>query len=70
MGKVKYLKKCLAFLCLEHNNIKMEEWKMKELENVMSQLEKETKKKEQADTKRKVEKGGVFEAFEREITGR
>lgn len=60
---------------------------MKELENVMSQLEKETKKKEQAenkikqlrqkksqlkrkaDTKRKVEKGGVFEAFERKITG-
>ncbi|HFH9925025.1 TPA: hypothetical protein ACGOO8_002099 [Streptococcus suis] len=60
---------------------------MKELENVMSQLEKETKKKEQAenkikqlrqkksqlkrkaDTKRKVEKGGVFEAFEGEITG-
>ena len=60
---------------------------MKELENVMSQLEKENKKKEQAenkikqlrqkksqlkrkaDTKRKVEKGGVFEAFEREITG-
>lgn len=60
---------------------------MKELDNVMSQLEKETKKKEQAenkikqlrqkksqlkrkaDTKRKVEKGGVFEAFEREITG-
>ena len=60
---------------------------MKELENVMSQLERETKKKEQAenkikqlrqkksqlkrkaDTKRKVEKGGVFEAFEREITG-
>ena len=61
---------------------------MKELENVMSQLEKETKKKEQAenkikllkqkksklkrsaDTKKKVQKGGVFEAFEREITGR
>ena len=61
---------------------------MKELENVMSQLEKETKKKEQAEnkikllkqkksklkrnaeTKRKVQKGGVFEAFEREITGR
>jgi len=53
---------------------------MKELENVMSQLEKETKKKEQAenkikqlrqkksqlkrkaDTKRKVEKGGVLMA--------
>lgn len=65
----------------------MEEIKMKELENVMSQLEKETKKKEQAenkikqlrqkksqlkrkaDTKRKVEKGGVFEKFEKQITG-
>ena len=52
----------------------------------MSQLERETKKKEQAEnkikllkqkkskfkrnaeTKRKVQKGGVFEAFEREIT--
>ena len=60
---------------------------MKEVENVMSQLEKETKKKEQAenkikqlrqkksqlkrkaDTKRKVEKGGVFEKFEKQITG-
>ena len=60
---------------------------MKELENVMSQLEKETKKKEQvenkikqlrqkksqlkrkADTKRKVEKGDVFEKFEKQITG-
>ena len=60
---------------------------MKELENVMNQLEKETKKKEQvenkikqlrqkksqlkrkADTKRKVEKGGVFEKFEKQITG-
>ncbi|HER0809429.1 TPA: hypothetical protein VJE07_001071 [Streptococcus pyogenes] len=61
---------------------------MKELENVISQLEKETKKKEQAenkikqlrqkkshlkrkaDTQRKIKKGGVFESFEREITGR
>ena len=60
---------------------------MKELDNVISQLEKETKKKEQAennikllkqkksklkrsaDTKRKVEKGGIFEKFERQITG-
>ena len=60
---------------------------MKELENIMSQLEKETKKKEQAenkikqlrqkksqlkrkaDTKRKVEKGGVFEKFEKQVTG-
>lgn len=60
---------------------------MKELENVMSKLEKATKKKEQmdnqikllkqrekklkrsAETQRKIRKGGVFEAFEREITG-
>ena len=61
---------------------------MKELENVMSKLEKATKKKEQmdnqikllkqrekklkrsAETQRKIKKGGVFEKFEREITGR
>ncbi|HEL0002268.1 TPA: hypothetical protein TT563_001477 [Streptococcus equi subsp. zooepidemicus] len=61
---------------------------MKELENVISRLEKVTKKKEQmdnqikllkqrekklkrsAETQRKIRKGGVFEAFEREITGR
>ncbi len=65
----------------------MEEITMKELDNIISQLEKETKKKEQAEnkikqlrqkknklkrnaaTKRKVKKGGVFEKFEREITG-
>ncbi len=60
---------------------------MKQLENLISQLEKETEKKRQAEnkikllkqkkskikrsmeTKRKVEKGGVFEKFERQITG-
>ena len=60
---------------------------MKKLYNVISKLEKETRKKElaenkirqlrqkksqlkrKANTKRKVEKGGVFESFEREITG-
>lgn len=60
---------------------------MKKLYNVISKLEKETRKKElaenkirqlrqkksqlkrKADTKRKVEKGGAFESFEREITG-
>lgn len=56
---------------------------MKELENVMSKLEKATKKKSRwtiklsywnkekrsAETQRKIRKGGVFEAFEREITG-
>lgn len=60
---------------------------MKELENIKSKMEKEMKKREQADnrikllkqkekqvkrnkeTQRKIRKGGVFEAFEREITG-
>lgn len=64
------------------------ELKMKELEKVMEQLEKENTKiekaqnrkklliqkqsklKRKAETQRKVQKGGVFEAFEREITGR
>ena len=32
--------------------------------------QKKSKLKRSADTKRKVEKGGVFEAFERKITGR
>lgn len=66
----------------------MEEIKMKELEKVMEQLEKENTKiekaqnrkklliqkqsklKRNAETQRKIKKGGVFEAFEREITGR
>lgn len=60
---------------------------MNEMEKILKNLEKVTKKKEQAehqirllnkqksevkrksDTKRKIEKGGVFESFEREITG-
>lgn len=60
---------------------------MTEMEKILNNLEKVTKKKEQAehqirllnkqknevkrksDTKRKIEKGGVFEKFEREITG-
>lgn len=60
---------------------------MNEMEKILKNLEKVTKKKEQAehqirllnkqksevkrksDTKRKIEKGGVFEKFEREITG-
>lgn len=40
---------------------------MKELENVISQLEKETKKKEQADTKRKVEKGGDLKPLKEKL---
>lgn len=60
---------------------------MNKMEKILNNLEKVTKKKEQAehqirllnkqknevkrksDTKRKIEKGGVFEKFEREITG-
>ncbi|TRW23149.1 hypothetical protein FL857_10515 [Criibacterium bergeronii] len=60
---------------------------MQELDKVINNLEKECKKKEQAEnrikqlrqkksllerkeeTKRKIEKGGVFEAFERQISG-
>lgn len=33
-------------------------------------LQKQSKLKRKAETQRKVQKGGVFEAFEREITGR
>lgn len=54
---------------------------MKELEKAIEQLEKAqnrakllnqkiNKLKRSAKTKRKIEKGGVLEAFEREITGR
>jgi len=32
-------------------------------------IQKQNKLKRSADSKRKIEKGGVFEAFEREITG-
>lgn len=66
---------------------KQEERNMNKMEKILNNLEKVTKKKEQAehqirllnkqknevkrksDTKRKIEKGGVFEKFEREITG-
>ena len=41
---------------------------VKELEKIMEQLEKENTKIEKAQN-RKIKKGGVFEAFEREITG-
>lgn len=47
------------------------ETRKKELaENKIRQLrQKKSQLKRKADTKRKVEKGGVFESFEREITG-
>ena len=45
--------------------------KKEQAENKIKQLrQKKSQLKRKADTKRKVEKGGVFEAFEREITGR
>lgn len=61
--------------------IKKEEITMKGLEKVMGQIEKaqnrmklltqkKNKLKRSAETQRKVQKGEVFEAFEREITGR
>ena len=44
--------------------------KKEQAENKIKQLrQKKSQLKRKADTKRKVEKGGVFEAFEREITG-
>ncbi|MFZ7340605.1 hypothetical protein [Streptococcus suis] len=33
-------------------------------------IQKQSKLKRKAETQRKIQKGGVFEAFEREITGR
>ena len=45
--------------------------KIEKAQNRMKLLaQKKNKLKRRAETKRKIEKGGVFEAFEREITGR
>lgn len=45
--------------------------KIEKAQNRMKLLsQKKNKLKRSADTQRKVKKGGVFEAFEREITGR
>ena len=52
------------------NQLEKETKKKEQAENKIKQLkQKKSQLKRKADTKRKVEKGGVFEAFEREITG-
>lgn len=51
---------------LEKENIKIE--KAQNRKKLLTQ--KQSKLKRKADTQRKIQKGGVFEAFEREITGR
>lgn len=51
---------------LEKENIKIE--KAQNRKKLLTQ--KQSKLKRKAETQRKIQKGGVFEAFEREITGR
>ncbi|HEL1757727.1 TPA: hypothetical protein VCA04_000892 [Streptococcus suis] len=51
--------------------IEKENSKIEKAQNRMKLLnQKKNKMKRSADSKRKIEKGGVLEAFEREITGR
>ena len=53
------------------NQLERETKKKEQAENKIKQLrQKKSQLKRKLDTKRKVEKGGVFEAYEREITGR
>lgn len=48
-----------------------EAYKIEKAQNKMKLLnQKKNKLKRSAETQRKIKKGGVFEAFEREITGR
>ena len=52
-------------------NKKKENYRIEKAQNRAKLLnQKINKLKRNAETKRKVQKGGVFEAFEREITGR
>ena len=52
------------------SQLEKETKKKEQAENKIKQLrQKKSQLKRKADTTRKVEKGGVFEAFEREITG-
>lgn len=51
---------------LEKENIKIE--KAQNRKKLL--IQKQSKLKRKAETQRKIQKGGVFEAFEREITGR
>lgn len=61
---MKELEKVMEQIEKESNKIEKAQNRMKLL------TQKKNKMKRSADSKRKIEKGGVFEAFEREITGR
>ena len=61
---MKELEKAIEQLEKENNKIEKAQNKVKQLNQRISKL------KRSADTQRKIKKGGVFEAFEREITGR
>ena len=60
---MKELENVMSQLEKETKKIEQAENKIKQLRQKKSQL------KRKADTKRKVEKGGVFEKFEKQITG-
>ena len=60
---MKELENVMSQLEKETKKKEQEENKIKQLRQKKSQL------KRKADTKRKVEKGGVFEKFEKQITG-
>lgn len=60
---MKELEKVMEQLERENNKIEKAQNRAKQLNQKISKL------KRSAETKRKIEKGGVFEAFEREITG-
>ena len=61
---MKELEKAIEQLEKENNKIEKAQNRAKLLNQKINKL------KRSAETKRKIEKGGVFEAFEREITGR
>lgn len=60
---MKELEKAIEQLEKENSKIEKSQNRVKQLNQKISKL------KRSAETKRKIEKGGVFEAFEREITG-
>lgn len=61
---MKELEKAMEQLERENNKIEKAQNRAKQLNQKISKL------KRSAETQRRVRKGGVFEAFEREITGR
>ena len=60
---MKELEKAIEQLEKENNKIEKAQNRAKQLNQRISKL------KRSADTKRKIEKGGVFEKFEKQITG-